>query len=201
VLILSGLLGWEYYRSKSVGGCSNPPLTATLNYWPVTYITRAESCSDYQSVDGRLVGDQYNYSQSQEEWERGLTARSGDEIFIAIYMNNGAADNAEKINPGMGVARNVSLTTEIDTEPSALHYVRVRFAGDNTNTVNNSYKINTPGNERLEVVPKSGEIRDYQTTKVLATELDIGNNTISIGDLPPKWEAAIFLRFRLKVVS
>jgi hypothetical protein len=171
-----------------------------LNYWPVTYAASSKSCNDYQSVDGRLVGDQYEYSQSQEEWERGLTARVGDEIFIAIYMNNGAVDNAEKINPGMGIARNVSLTTEIDLEPSALHYVRVRFVGDNTNTVNNSYKINTPGNERLEVVPKSGEIRDYQTTKVIATDLDIGNNTIPIGDLPPKWEAGRFLRFRLRVV-
>jgi hypothetical protein len=181
--------------------CPNPPATATLNFWPVTYSSHAENCHDYQSIDARLVGDQYNYSKSQQEWERGLTAHTGDEIYALIYINNGAATNAENMNPGRGIARNVKLTTEINPEPSTVHYIKVRFAGDNTNTVVNSYKITTAEQERLEIVSRSGEIRNHTASEIINKNLDIGNNTITIGDLPPKWDDSIFIRFRLKVVN
>jgi hypothetical protein len=159
------------------------------------------TCNDYQSIDAKLVGEQYHYSQSQEEWERGLTAHAGDEIYAVVYINNGAAANAENINPGRGIARNVQLTTEISGEPSAVHYIKVRFAGDNTNTVSNSFKITTAAQERLEVVPQSGEIHNSMTSEIIAKNLDVGNNTIPIGDLPPKWEDSLFIRFRLRVVT
>jgi hypothetical protein len=202
VVLLTGLIGfWAWVRSHRPTICASPPETATLDYWPVTYSSLAEDCHDYQSVDARLVGDQYNYSQSQEQWEQGLDAHAGNEIYVSVYINNGAADNAEELHPGQGIARNVRLTTEIDKEPSAVHYVKVRIVGDNTKTVINQFKINTEPQGRLELIPKSGQARNYNTEKVLADNLDVGNNTFLVGDLPPKFKDAVFIRFTLKVVN
>lgn len=189
------------YKSTTAVNCPNPPTTAKLNYWPVTYSTPAEFCHDYQSVDARLAGDGHDYSRSQEEWERGLTAKAGDEIYVIVYINNGAADNAEQINPGLGIARTVRLTTNVDQPPNTVHYINVRFAGDNTEAVTSNFKINTPANERLEIVAQSGEIISATESVLIAKNLDVGNATVTVGDLPPKFNASIFVRFRLKVVA
>jgi hypothetical protein len=202
LVALIGFLVWGVHRSKTGGAnCPNPPVTATLNCWPVTYSTPAEVCHDYPSVDAKLAGKNHDYSQSQEEWERGLTAHAGDEILVLVYINNGAADRAEEINPGRGIARGVRLTTEIAPDAVPTHFVEVRFAGDNTNTVTNHFKINTSPQGRLEVVPKSGEILDWQGSRVIAKDLDVGNNIILVGDLPPKFEDSVFVRFRLRVIA
>lgn len=203
LVALVGVMAWRYADRPTARAvsCPKPPVKAALNHWPVTFASPAELCHDYASVDARLVGDKETYSHSQEEWERGLTAHAGDEIYVVIYINNGAADNAEEINPGFGIARGVRLTTEVDGERAATHYVNVQFAGDNTNTVVNRKRINTAPNERLEVVPKSGAIFNYTATEILADGLDVGNNVILVGDFLPKWEDSRFVRFRLKVTS
>lgn len=193
---LIGIIAWTF-SSKSTD-CPNPPLTATLNYWPVTYSSPAEACHDYPTVDAGITKEGHG-SRSQEEWERGLTARSDDEIIVLVYINNGAIDEAEEINPGRGIARNVRLTTEINPEPNSIHYINVRIRGDNTNVVSSKFKIMTAVHERLEVVPQSGSIYNYKGSELIATDIHVGNNTISVGDLPPKWKDSIFVRFRLKV--
>lgn len=202
LVALISLLIWGVHRSKTRGmNCPNPPVTATLNCWPITYSNPAELCHDYQSVDAKLAGEGHDYSQSQEEWERGLTAHAGDEILVLVYINNGAADMAEEMNPGRGIARGVRLTTEIAPDTLPTHFVEIQFAGNNTNTVTNHFKINTSPQGRLEVVPKSGEILNWQGNQVIAKDLDVGNNTILVGDLPPKFEASVFVRFRLRVIA
>ncbi len=128
-----------------------------------------------------------------------MNARAVDEIYILVYINNGAATNAENLNPGKGIARQVKLTTEIDDTPAATHYVKVRFAGANTNTVINSFKIMTGAQESLKVVPQSGEIYDYKGAEAKVKNLEVGNNTILIGDIPPKFESSLFIRFKVKV--
>jgi hypothetical protein len=180
--------------------CLDPPTTAILNYWPVTYEVDKEACHDYPSVDARLVGEEH-FSRSQEEWERGLAAKPGDEIVVLLYINNGAVNNAEEISPGRGIARNVRLTTEVGQETGEIHYVNVRFAGDNTNTVINRFKITTEPSARLEVVPGSGETYTATPRALVKNGLDIDNNTIAIGDIPPRWSDSVFARFRIKVVT
>lgn len=178
--------------------CRNPPLSAMLNYWPVTYSSPAEYCHDYQAVDAGLVDGAL--SQDQEDWENGLTAHAGDAIYVGVWINNGAADNAEEINPRFGIARNVRLTTETETSPGTVHYVKVRFSGDNTNTVDSRFKILTNADERLEVVPLSGEIRNHRSNSILKQSFDVGNNTIPIGDMRPAWKDGRFIRFTIRVV-
>jgi hypothetical protein len=179
--------------------CLDPPETATLNYWPVTYVDHREPCHDFPPIDARLVKKE-GYSRNREEWERGLTAHAGDEIYAVVYINNGAVTNAEHANPGMGNARNVRLTTEVRPEEGDVHYINVRFAGDNTNSVSGSFKITTAEHERLEVVPRSGEIIDYNLQTV-SKGFDVGNNVVNVGDFEPKWETSRFIRFKLRVVG
>lgn len=181
--------------------CRNPPLTATLNYWPVTYSDPAETCHDYPPVDVRHVGAD-RYSKSRDDWDDGVKAQTGDELYVLVWINNGAADNAERFLPGRSIARNVKLVTEVDQQlASSLHFVNVQFAGDNTNTVNSRFKIITAANERLEVIPSSGQILDYVGSEVLKTNLEVGNNTIVVGDIKPLFEDGRFIRFKLRVVS
>lgn len=188
-----------YRRSNSPGSveCQNPPATATLNYWPVTYTGVEVACHDFPPVDARLVSADH-YSQSREEWERGLIVKPGDEFYVLVYINNGAADHAEYKNPGKGIARNVRLTTEVSDQPSDVHYVKVEFSGDNTATVVSRFKITTEPNGRLLIVPKSGEIFKFNA-ELMSKNLEVGNNQITIGDLEPKWDASVFVRFRVKV--
>src|ERR1041385_9047565 len=98
---------WAFVRKypKPVR-CENAPLTATLNYWPVGYAPGI-GCHENAPVDARLVGSEHYYSRSREEWERGLLVKNGDEIYVRIYIGNGAVLDAEQINPGRGIARNV----------------------------------------------------------------------------------------------
>lgn len=199
LLVLIGSVSWMHRRnSASMVSCQNPPPTAMLNIWPVDYSTVARHCHDLPPIDAKLV-DAAEYSRSREQWERGLTVQPSDEIYVLIYINNGAADNAELINPGYGIARNVRLTTDISTEDKTIHYIRVEFAGENTNTVVSRFKIASDVPMRLIAVPESGEIRNYIGTELIAKGLDVGNKTLSIGDLAPKWEASVFVRFRARV--
>jgi hypothetical protein len=179
--------------------CRNPPVTATLNYWPVTFTSPAEFCHDYPPLDVRLVdGD---YSHNKEEWENGRTAHVGSELYVLVWINNGASDDAERISPGHGIARNVVLTTEVDTDAGKEHYISVRFFGENTNAVASKFRIETADNERLEPVPQSGQVRDYSATKILKDKLEVDNKTISIGNLNPLFSDGVFVRFQIRVVS
>lgn len=179
--------------------CPDPPDVATLNYWPISYQAQPEPCHDFPPLDARIVSEFTEYSRSRAKWEEGLTTKAGDEIYILVYINNGAAANAKNINPGHGIARNVSLTTLIDTTPGSFHEVSVKFSGINTKTVESTFKLHTGPTDRLAIVPRSGEIINYSATEVMAKDLDVGNNSIQIGDVAPRWESAIFVRFRLRV--
>lgn len=200
VISLLGLGVWAFIRKypKPVE-CENAPSIATLNFWPVAF-TPGVTCHEYPPVDARLVSADH-YSRSREEWERGLLAKKGDEIYVRIYINNGAIYNAEQINPGRGIARNVLLRTAIAQDSSEIHYVEVEIAGYNTNTVVSRFKITIGEHERIEVWPNSGEIFSDESGKLIAKDLDVGNNTVVIGDLPPKWDGGVVIRFRVRVVG
>jgi hypothetical protein len=186
-------------RSRGNVSCANPPTTAILNYWPIDYHDDAEVCHDFPAIDAKLTNGQY--SQNEDEWEAGRTAHNGDELTVTIWINNGAADNAEQLFPGHGIARNVRVATQLDLRPSSMHYVRVLFEGDNTNTVKSKIKINTGENESLYIVPSSGEVFDFTGTKILRRNFDMGNNTVQVGNLEPRFEDGRFLRFRVRVTN
>jgi hypothetical protein len=178
--------------------CSNPPLHATLNYWPVTFISPAEVCHDYVLIDARKADDSSHYSASTEQLLNGVSAHSGDQVFVLIYLNNGA------INIGAdatALAKNLSIVTQTDSSTGTTHYIDVSVSGDNVETIYGRIKINTNPNERLEIVEHSGQVRNSTGTELLSEGFDIGNNIIKLGDLRSNWEDSIFIRYTLTITT
>lgn len=120
---------------------------------------------------------------------------------MLIYINNGAATNAENINPGLGIARNVRLKTQIVAESNGVNRIKAIVTADNAKSIEGSYTITTNDVQaRLVLIPSSGGIYDY-VAKPIRENIDIGSNTILVGDLSPTWDDAKFIRFRLKVAT
>ncbi len=182
--------------------CQNPPTTPTLNYWPVTYDdVNTPLCHDFPAIDAGVYNPNGSpvYSQSEADWNNGLNLNVGQEGVALMYIHNGAANNL----PGdQTMAKNVKITTTTDTSVGGTHNIAVRFAGDNTNVVNKSFAVHTPTNAKLEIVPNSGFMYDYQGHLVLDQQnLNLGNSTYTLGDLDACFEYSIFLTFRFKVVA
>ena len=177
--------------------CPDAPGTATLNPFPVTFSSPAENCKNYEPIDVRLATEDGKYSQNEEDWKDGIRAKVGDELYVAMYVDNGAANN---LPLRATLARNVKVTTGVDTLPGTVHLVSVSFAGDNTNKVSASFPIFTEPNSYLEIVPNSGQIRNFTATEILKDKIQIGNNTIDIGDLAPGFNTDLFIRFTVKVL-
>lgn len=175
--------------------CANPPSVPTLNNFPVTFTNPGELCKDFPAISARVVSNGH-YANSQAELDAGITAQSGDEIYVRVYVHNGAANNLDQ---SQTVARNVQVTTNVDTAVSSTHTLSVTMKGTNTNTVSKTFTIRTNSNERLEVISGSGEVFDYQAN-LLNSGLNIGNNTYTVGDMNACFEYSKFLRFKLRVV-
>jgi hypothetical protein len=186
--------------------CNNPPIGAVLNWWPVTFKEPAELCHDLPLIDGRKADGQF--SHSQEDLMDGLTAEYGETVSLLIWINNGAANNhldpskdgTGDAYPAIALAKNVSVTTSTDTRPGTMHYISVTVFGDNCERIYGQFKINTNPNERLELIPKSGQVLNYTGDKILAERFDIGNSTLKIGDLRPNWDDGLFIYFGVKIV-
>ncbi len=182
--------------------CANPPTTPTLNYWPVTYDDEnTPLCHDFPAIDaGKYVaGGQTVYSQSESDWNDGLTLQTGETGAVLMYIHNGAANNLPQEQT---TARNVKITTETQSNVGSTHTVTARFAGDNTNVVNKSFTIHTPSNAKLEVMPNSGFIYDYEGNPLPGLgNLNLGNSVYNLGDLNACFEYSLFLSFRFKVVA
>lgn len=176
--------------------CINPPVNPALNWWPVTYSTPAEICHDLPLIDGRTINGEF--SQSKEDLLDGLTAHNGETVNLLIWISNGAANN---LDPAVTLARNLSVTTSTDTSLGTKHYIKVAVAGDNVETIYGQFIINTNPNEWLEIIPKSGQVLNYTSDKLLSERFDMGNNTVKIGDLRPNWEDGLFIIYGVRVVA
>ncbi len=182
--------------------CSNAPTSPTLNYWPVTYDDENPPfCHDFPAIDAAVYnpnGDTV-YSQSEADWNNGLNLNVGQTGVALMYIHNGAANN---LPIEQTTARNVKIVTQTDTSVGSTHAISVRFSGDNTNTVNKSFNIHTPSKAKLEVIPNSGFMYDYDGNLILDQQnLNLGNSTYTLGDLDACFEYSVFLTFRFKVVG
>jgi uncharacterized repeat protein (TIGR01451 family) len=180
--------------------CQNPPVTPTLNYWPVTYADdNIPLCSDYPAIDAAVDVANPVFSQSESDWNDGLTLNPGQNGVALMYIHNGAANN---LDPNTTMARNVRIVTETDTTTGSAHNIRVTFAGDNTNTVRSSFTIHTPADSHLELYPNSGQMYTYEGRPILDQQnLNLGNSTFTLGDLDACFEWSVFLSFKFKVVQ
>lgn len=180
--------------------CANPPSTPTLNYWPVTYDdVNTPLCHDFPAIDAAQDTSNPQFSQNETDWSNGLSLTDGQQGVALMYIHNGAANN---LDPAQTTARNVRITTRTDTTVGSDHQISITYAGDNTNTVNKSFTVHTPSNSKLEVIPNSGFMYDYQGHVVLDQQnLNLGNSTYTLGDLDACFEYSLFLSFKFKVVT
>ncbi len=185
----------------SAENCVNPPTTPTLNYWPITYDDEnTPLCHDFRAIDASVFvpGQETQFSQSEADWQNGLDLNVGQEGVALMYVHNGAANN---LPSEQTMARNVRIETNTDTETGSTHRISVRMAGDNTNTVTESFTIHTPSDAKLQVVANSGYMYDYESNVIPGQEhLNLGNSTFNLGDLNACFEYSIFLSYRFKVV-
>ncbi len=188
-------------RAQSVE-CPNPPTNATLNPYPVQWYPGGALCKDFPAIVGRNVTRGQHYPTSQAEQNSGVTATSGEEIDVQMYLHNGAANNLPQDQTD---ATNVRITTSTPTSVGSNHTISVsmvgtRANGNPTNTVSGSFTVHTGANERLEIVPNSGERYD-SSNNLEQSGFSMGNNTVTVNRLRACFEYAKFFRYTVRVVS
>ncbi len=189
-------------KSGAIGlaqDCPNPPSTPTFNYWPVTYDDQnTPFCHDFTAIDAALDVSNPHWSQSEADWNDGLTLQVGQQAAAGLYIHNGAANN---LDPAQTTAKTVHIITETDTAPGSTHLIKVTYTADNAATYSKSFTIHTPENSKLEVIPNSGYMYDYQGRVILDQQnLNLGNSDYTLGDLDACFEYSLFLTYKFKVV-
>lgn len=176
--------------------CVSSPTSAAFNVYPLIYGSNPnQECKDYPLVQMKKVNGGV-YAANATELANGITATAGDEIYATIYIHNGANPNS----PASTVARNVRLNTNVTSHTGSTQTVTATVSADNASTISQSYKINVGANERVEVVPNSGEYFDWQANLV-QSGLSIGNNTFNVGDQQACFDFARYYRFKIKVLA
>lgn len=180
--------------------CPNPPTTPTFNYWPVTYDdVNTPFCHDFPAIDASRDTTPPQWSQSQADWDNGLTLNVGDNALAGIYIHNGAANN---LDPEQTTAQDVRIKTETDTRVGSSHRITVTFTASNAPTYTKSFTVYTPADAQLEVVPNSGKMYDYQGRLITSQQnLNLGNSTFDgLGYLDACFEYSLFLTYKFKVI-
>lgn len=182
-------------QNIDIDPCANPPTYPAFNIFPITFENTYKECKDFPLLRMRkVIGEQL--PKSDEEILAGVTASAGEEIFGSVYIDNGAAENIPRAK---SLARDVRISTLISDEVSSLHTVEVLITAANAIGIRQVYKVNTGPNNKIEVVPNSGEQFDA-SGQLLQSGFSMGNNHIAIGDLHAGFKYSQFYRFRIKVI-
>ncbi len=200
VASVMGLMPTHGASNTLAENCANPPVTPTFNYWPVTYSdVNTPFCHDFPAIDATKDGSTHTWSQSEAQWNSGLTLNVGDNGIAGMYIHNGAANN---LDPAQTTAKNVHIITHTDTTPGTDHQISVTYKADNAASYTKSFTVHTPANAQLVVTPNSGFMYDYQGHLVLDSQnLNLGNSDYALGDLDACFEYSLFLTFKFKVIG
>jgi uncharacterized repeat protein (TIGR01451 family) len=181
--------------------CPNPPTAPVFNYWPVTYQsgTNTPFCHDFSAIDAAVDTTNLQWSHSEADWNDGLTLTTGQVGVAGIYIHNGAANN---LPISQTTAQNVHIITRTETTVGTDHQISVTFTADNAAPYTKSFTIHTPANSRLEVIPNTGYMYDYQNHIILDQQgLNLGNSDFPLGVLDACFEYSLFLTYKFKVVT
>ena len=170
---------------------------AQFNIFPLTFSNTAEVCHDFAPLRIKVIG-KGNYPSSAEELNAGVTAKAGDELYVVIYIDNGASEAEQHIR--QTIARDTRVTVEVPDTVGSQRTVRVHFSAENSDTVNGFSHILTAFNEKVIPVENSGELFDWQAS-LIDNNFTMGNNTVGIGDIRPGFSSSVFIRFKLRVVK
>lgn len=198
-VLVVGTLGFFFPRSSQVlraENCSNAAKTPTLNPFPLTFDDTTSECKDYPLVMMKKVNNG-KYPKSISELNSGITASAGEELFVTVYIHNGAATNLPE---SQTLAKDVSLISVVPNTVGTTRQIQIRANAANAQSILQNYTVTTGANERLEVVPNSGERFNYNG-QIMESGFAMGNNELAIGSLKACFEYSRFYRFRVKVVT
>lgn len=199
VILILATIGFLAPRTIGViraENCSNAPSVPTLNPYPLTFDASTVECKDYPLVMMKKVNGG-SYPSSLQEMQAGITASAGEELFVTVYIHNGAATN---FPDSQTLAKNVLVMSIVPTSTGSTRTIQIRAGADNAEPIYQNYYVNTGPNDRLEVVANSGE-RFNNNGQIMESGFAMGNNTIVVGDLKACFEYSRFYRFRVKVVG
>ncbi len=179
--------------------CANPPAVPTFNYWPVTYNdANTPLCHDFPAIDAAVDVANPQFSQSEADYNDGLTLADGQRAAALLYLHNGAANN---LDPAITTAKNVKIITETEQNVGDTHKIKVTYTADNAAPYTKSFTVKTSPNVKLEVAPNSGFMYNYEGRMILSQQnLNLGNSTYNLGDLDACFEFSIFLTFKFRAV-
>lgn len=193
-----GLAPREIHVAKSEN-CANAPTQATLNYFPYTYESVSGiGCTDFAPLVIRNLSRGESYPTSLQDHADGVTASAGDELLVRMYIHNGAQQG---LDPQVTTARNVRADITVDGNAEPEHVIGGTISSSNTNTVAGSMSVHTGANERLEVVPGSGQIYDYQANAISSAPVGGTAFSVSLGDMEACFEFSKFIVFKVRVVA
>lgn len=164
----------------------------TFNPFPVNFGSIAGTdCTDFPVVAARPV------NSTPSDYTQNLNAEVGQEYYVRMYVHNGAAQG---LDPAQTTAKNVRVASSITPANGTSYTVNVNLTADNAASKFGQMGINVPSGATLEIVGGSGEIYNH-LGGLLESGLNIGNNTISLGDMEACFEFSKQIRFRVRVVA
>lgn len=197
VLPLVALMGIipNQFSTARAEVCQNAPTTPTFNPYPVT-VQDGNSCTDFPLIRMKVIGGQY--PQSIAEVKQGITAKAGDYLYATMWIHNGADPS---LPASQVTAKNTRLLTQVSEGTGSEQTVKAYITADNADEiVTQTYNVHIGANDRLEVVPNSGE-RFNHLGALMESGFQVGNYEASLGDLEACFEHAMFIRFQIKVVG
>lgn len=194
VSVFAGVLAPRANHDAKAENCVNPPTTPEFNPYPLTFQNTFEECKDFPLIRIRTANGSYPTSSAQ--MAQGVTAQAGDELYVTMYIHNGAAPNLPREQT---LSKDVKLTT-IFGGSNGNYTIEARATSPNTDGINQFYKVTTGANDRLEVIPNSGERFD-SAGNLQEAGFQMGDNIALIGDLDACFNFARFYRFRVRVVG
>ncbi len=187
----------SHATNSNVVNCGDAPSQPQFNIYPITFADRAEDCKDYPLIQMKKVNGG-RYAANAQEWNQGITGDNGDELFVTLYIHNGASNTIDR---SLTTAKNVKLAVQVPTTVGTQRKIAAVVSADNSiDAAASDYIVNTPANSHIEVVPNSGEMFDSQGNLIQAG-FEVGNKESNLGDLQACFDYSIFVRFRVKVVG
>lgn len=152
-----------------------------------------DDCTDFPTLAVRNVNN--------NSYQNSLTASAGDEMYVQVYIHNGGRQDMGDATKAFNV--NAYITVDGNSEPEHVMGVTVTgrdISGSSISPATGSVRILTGPNDRLEVVPGSGIIRNVSGGETSASVSGESFN-VNLGDQNGCFEYARFIQFKVRVVG
>ncbi|MCL5667249.1 MAG: hypothetical protein M1383_05780 [Patescibacteria group bacterium] len=201
-LVVLGLAPRNIDHTKAES-CANAPSVPTFNPFPWTFgDTAGYDCTDFAPLVIRNVTQGQSYPQDIGQMSAGVNAQADDELYVRIYIHNGARQDLGDET----TAHNIQAAITVDGSVEPEHVIGVTVTGQDQNgqpmaPLYGSMSVHTGATDRLEVIPGSGEIFDYNANVIGSAPVGGEAFTVDMGSQQACFEYARFIRFKVRVIG